>query len=105
MYATMPSLALAFEALLTALGERPACRAMVEILALAHEQACEAELALELQRFSTTGFFPISKALIERFRPKAADWSVVVVDESQSSDYANSHRPSPSKSEKTSAFE
>ena len=37
--------ALAFEALLAGLGERPACRAMVGILALAHERACEAELA------------------------------------------------------------
>ena len=38
--------ALAFEALLAGLGRaRPACRAMVGILALAHERGCEAELA------------------------------------------------------------
>ena len=71
--------ALAFEVLLAALGERPACRAMVGILALAHEQACEAELALELQVLLDDGVLPDLKALIERFRPKAADCPVVVV--------------------------
>ena len=42
--------ALAFEALLASLGERPACRAMVEILALAFKHSCEAELALRCKR-------------------------------------------------------
>jgi hypothetical protein len=37
-----------FEALLAGLPARAACRAMVELLALAHEQACEAELAERL---------------------------------------------------------
>ena len=41
--------ALAFDALLAGAGERPACRAMVGLLALAHERACEAELAVALQ--------------------------------------------------------
>ena len=71
--------ALAFEALLAALGERLACRAMVGILALAHEQACEAELALVLQSALDDGVVPDLAALIERFRPKAAEWPVVVV--------------------------
>ena len=37
--------ALAFEALLAGTGEKPACRTMVGLLALAHDRACEAELA------------------------------------------------------------
>jgi DNA replication protein DnaC len=41
--------ALAFDALRAGLGERPACRTMVGLLGLAHECACEAELALALQ--------------------------------------------------------
>jgi transposase InsO family protein len=71
--------ALAFEALLAALGERPACRAMVGILALAHEHACEAELALALQASLDDGVLPDLAALIERFRPKDAALPVVVV--------------------------
>jgi len=71
--------ALAFEALLAASGERLACRAMVGILALAHERACEAELALVLQAALDDGVVPDLAALIERFRPRAAEWPVVVV--------------------------
>jgi hypothetical protein len=71
--------ALAFEALLAALDERPACRAMVGILALAHERGCEAELALALQADLDQGVLPDLAALIERFRPKDAAWPTVVV--------------------------
>jgi hypothetical protein len=70
---------LAFEALLSALGERPACRAMVGILALAHERACEAELALALQADLDAGVLPDLAALTERFRPKDAALPVVVI--------------------------
>jgi hypothetical protein len=73
------SFALAFEALLAASGERPACRAMVGILALAHERACEAELALALQAALDDGVLPDLAALIERFRPKDVALPVVVV--------------------------
>jgi len=69
----------AFEVLLTALGERPACRAMVGILALAHERACEAELAVALQADLDGGVLPDLAALTERFRPKDAALPVVVV--------------------------
>ena len=71
--------ALAFEALLAGLGERPAYRAMVGILALAHERACEAELALALQAALDDGVLPDLKALTERFRPKDAALPVVVI--------------------------
>jgi hypothetical protein len=40
--------ALAFDALLAGVGEKQACRTMVGLLALAHERACEAELAAHL---------------------------------------------------------
>jgi len=71
--------ALAFEALLAGLGERPACRAMVGILALAHERGCEAELALALQADLDRGALPDLAALIDRFRPKDAGLPLVVV--------------------------
>ena len=71
--------ALAFDALLAGLGERPACRVMVGVLALAHERACEAELAVALQIALDDGVLPDLKALIERFRPKDTAVPVVVV--------------------------
>jgi transposase InsO family protein len=71
--------ALAFDALLAGLGERPACRTMVGILALAFDRSCEAELALALQAALDDGVLPDLAALIERFRPKDAPLPVVVV--------------------------
>jgi hypothetical protein len=71
--------ALAFDALLAGLGERSACRAMVGLLALAHERACEAELALALQVALDDGKLPDLNTLIERFRPNNAAVPVVVV--------------------------
>lgn len=38
----------AFEALCATLPERRACKVTVELLALAHDRGCEAELAVEL---------------------------------------------------------
>jgi hypothetical protein len=71
--------ALTFDALLAGLGERPACRAMVGLLALAHERVCEAELALALQTALDEGVLPNLKTLIERFRPRDLALPVVVV--------------------------
>ena len=71
--------ALAFEALLAGVGEKPACRTMVGLLALAHERTCEAELAVALQIALDDGRLPDLNALIERFRPKDAALPVVVV--------------------------
>jgi hypothetical protein len=70
---------LAFDALLADLGERQACRAMVGLLALAHERACEAELAMAIQSDLDQGALPDLKALTERFRPKDVDLPAVVV--------------------------
>src|SRR5664280_2069693 len=71
--------ALAFDALLAGIGERPACRVMVGLLALAHERACEAELGVVLQTPLDDGILPDLKALIERFRPKDMALPVVIV--------------------------
>ena len=74
-----PVFARTFDALLAASSEKAACRAMVGILALAHERACEAELALALQIDLDRGVLPDLAALIERFRPKDAGVPDVVV--------------------------
>jgi len=74
-----PVFARTFDALLAASSEKAACRAMVGILALAHERACEAELALTLQADLDRGVLPDLAALIERFRPRDAAVPDVVV--------------------------
>jgi hypothetical protein len=68
-----------FDALLAGIGEIPACRAMVGLLALAHERACEVELGAVLQAMLDDGILPDLKVLIERFRPKDMALPVVVV--------------------------
>ncbi len=69
----------AFDALLASAGEKHACRTLVGLLALAHERACEAELALAVEADLDAGALPDLKALTERFRPKNATVPVVVV--------------------------
>ncbi len=69
----------AFDALLANAGEKRACRTLVGLLALAHERACEAELALSIEADLDAGALPDLKALTERFRPKNAAVPVVVV--------------------------
>ena len=71
--------AAAFEALLAQHGERRACRAMVGLLALAHERACEAELALAIEADLATGRLPDLKILTERFQRSSAAAPDVVV--------------------------
>ncbi|MCL4683081.1 MAG: IS21 family transposase [Rhodocyclaceae bacterium] len=58
-----------FEALLEQLGERPACRRMVALLALAHERSCEAELAQCLAEDLAAGRLPDLDWLGSRFAP------------------------------------
>ena len=58
-----------WEALLATLGERPACRCMVGLLALAHDRGCEAELAAHLDALCEAGELPQLTALQERFAP------------------------------------
>ena len=56
-----------FDALLEQLEERSACRLMVDLLALAHERACEAELALCLADDLDASRLPNLDHLRERF--------------------------------------
>ena len=62
----------AFEALLAGLGEKRACRTMVGLLALAHDRACEAELAAGIEDDLEAGRLPDLDRLRERFLPDAA---------------------------------
>jgi len=57
----------AFEALLAAGNERHACRTMVGLLALAHERACEAQLAEALDAELDSGRLPDLEALSRQF--------------------------------------
>ena len=58
-----------FELALTRLTERAACRLAVKLLALAHEQNCEATLAAEIDAGLRAGQLPDPDALQARFAP------------------------------------
>src|SRR5437660_1908037 len=62
----------AFEALLASNGEKPACRTMVGLLALAHDRACEAELAEAIEAELDAGRLPALDLLERRFAPDPA---------------------------------
>ena len=72
--------ALAFEALLAGMGEKPACRTMVGLLALAHDRVCEAELADAISVELDAGRLPDLARLRERFAPDATSIPEVVVE-------------------------
>jgi transposase InsO family protein len=69
----------AFEALLEKENPKRACRLMVELLALAHERACEVELADLIARDLDAGQLPDIAALRARFAPSAAAAPAVAV--------------------------
>ncbi|EQD61134.1 transposase [mine drainage metagenome] len=58
-----------FEWLLEHHGERIACKTVVELLSLAHDRGCEAELAGALSESLEAGEAPNLKALAARFAP------------------------------------
>ena len=62
----------AFEALLASLDAKRACRTMVALLALAHDRACEAELATALDALLDDGRLPDVTELALRFAPHAS---------------------------------
>ena len=68
----------AFEALLAAAGDRRACKTMVELLALAHDRACEGELAKALDADADAGRLPDLAFLRAYFGPDPA--SVPLID-------------------------
>jgi transposase InsO family protein len=59
----------AFEALLAGVGDKRACRTTVGLLALAHDRACEAELAEAIDADLDAGGLPDLDRLRERFQP------------------------------------
>ena len=72
--------AMIFEALLAKDSERRACRIMVELLALAHERGCEADLGAAIETDLKAGRFPDLAVLREQFRPETATVPDVVVE-------------------------
>jgi transposase InsO family protein len=68
-----------FDALVAAHPPRIACRTMVELLALAHERSCEAELADQLEADLEAGVLPDIKVLRIQFRPESQAVPTVVV--------------------------
>jgi plasmid stability protein len=68
-----------FDRLLEQLPDRLACRTMVELLALAHERACEADLADILTADLDNGRLPDIAALRQRFAPDPAALPEIVV--------------------------
>ncbi len=68
----------AWEALIVARAPREACRTMVGLLALAHERACEVELAAALAESLDAGELPDLAALRARFEPARTSVAPVV---------------------------
>ena len=62
----------AFEALLAKQTEKQACRTMIGLLALAHDRACEAELAHAIDADINAGCLPDLDRLRDRFKPDEA---------------------------------
>lgn len=76
-----------FERLIERISERSACRMMVELLALAHERACEAELAGILDADLAADRLPDMAALRTRFAPDPATLPEILVTLAPLSDY------------------
>ena len=71
---------LMFERLRERLSERLACKTMVELLSLAHDRACEAELAGMLTEYLDADRLPDLTALRRRFAPDPARLPEVLVE-------------------------
>lgn len=69
----------AFEAFAARLPERQACKATVDLLALAHERNCEAALAEELGKILAVGDLPVLGLLQRKFAPDPASLPNVTV--------------------------
>jgi hypothetical protein len=74
-----PAYRKAFEALSAQVGDKRACKVSVELLALAHDRACEAELAQAIDSGLDEGRLPDIDKLRSRFQPDAASIPNVVV--------------------------
>ena len=78
---------LAFDRLCEQLSPRAACKTMVELLSLAHERTCEAQLAQALEQCLAQGELPDLDALRLRFSPDPAGLPQVHVQLASLSDY------------------
>jgi hypothetical protein len=85
----------AFEALLAADTDKRACRTVVELLALAHERACEAELAQLIEEELDAGGMPDLDSLRRRFAPDPAAIPQVVVELAPLALYDELGKPAP----------
>jgi hypothetical protein len=70
----------AFEAMCVHGGDKRACKMTVELLALAHDRACEAELAQIIDADLDAGRLPDLTVLGERFGPNPASVPVIEVE-------------------------
>jgi len=75
-----PAYARAFEALHQSVGDRRACKFTVELLALAHDRGCEAELAELIDAELNAGRLPDLALLRERFGPNPASVPAIKVE-------------------------
>jgi hypothetical protein len=77
----------AFEKLLTGGNERHACRTVVGLLALAHERACEAELAKAIDADLAAGRMPDLDAMRRHFAPAESAMPNVTVELAELASY------------------
>ena len=75
-----PAYRRAFEALSADVGDKRACKVTVELLALAHDRACEAELAGIIDADLDAGRLPDLACLRARFGPAPESVPVIEVD-------------------------
>jgi hypothetical protein len=75
-----PAYRAAWERLTDACDARVACRTMVELLALAHDRSCEADLAAALAQQLLEGGMPDLTVLRARFAPNITCLPVVAVN-------------------------
>ena len=78
-----------FEAAMKAQGERAACRLTVGLLALAHEEGCEAALAAQIDACLQAGSLPEVDRLRARFAPQLAVMPTVSVARAPLSGYGD----------------
>ncbi len=76
-----------FELAVELVGSREACRMAAKLLALAHEQSCEDQLALAIRDTVNSGELPDVDTLKERFRMKAGPMREVDVQTGDLSSY------------------
>jgi hypothetical protein len=67
-----PAYRRAYDALISAMPQKAACRAAIALLALAHEEACEADLARALDVILDAGDIPDANILRQHFARRDA---------------------------------